>query len=62
MSIFEAGQEEGKERGSKRVKVDDGRSPLSLVEAISPVDVKGGGESDDDAEIPEIVMGDSDEE
>lgn len=65
MSIFEAGQDEGKERNSKRLKVDDGRSPLSMVEAMSPIDGKGvpaDDDSDDDAEIPEIVMGESDEE
>ncbi|KAK6496030.1 hypothetical protein TWF481_002057 [Arthrobotrys musiformis] len=57
MSIFEAGMEDGKERGSKRLKVDDGRSPLSLVEVVG-----GGSDSDDDEEIPEIVMGESDDE
>ncbi|KAK6342245.1 hypothetical protein TWF730_001722 [Orbilia blumenaviensis] len=65
MSIFEAGGDE-KERGSKRLKVDDGRSPLSMVEVMSPVDkriVGSDDEEDDDDEIPEIVMGDgSDEE
>ncbi|KAF3217714.1 hypothetical protein TWF106_000259 [Orbilia oligospora] len=59
MSIFEAAEmEEGKERGSKRVKLgDDGRSPLSFVEAVG-----GNAESDDEEDIPEIVMGESDDE
>ncbi|KAK6502701.1 hypothetical protein TWF506_003276 [Arthrobotrys conoides] len=59
MSIFEAAEmEEGKERGSKRVKLgDDGRSPLSFMEAVG-----GNTESDDEEDIPEIVMGESDDE
>ncbi|KAF3922233.1 hypothetical protein ABW20_dc0100773 [Dactylellina cionopaga] len=72
MSIFEAEDErEEKGRGLKRLKVDDARSPLGMgvvYNRSSSPDIGLGGEEDaegsddDDAEIPEIVMGDSDDD